>query len=81
MQIEEDLLHYIKNELSEEAPDNLGVTDSLLDSGFLDSMSIVLLTEYIESHFQAQINVDDLTPENFETVAAIAAVIRAALDK
>ena len=79
MQIEEDLLHYIKTELSEEAPPTMTSSDSLLDSGILDSLSIVLLTEFIENHFKVSINVDDLTPDNFESVETIAAIVKTAM--
>jgi len=80
MQIEDDILNYIKTELSQDAPASLSSSDSLLDSGILDSLSIVLLTEFIETHFKVKVNAEDLNPDNFESVDNIAALVRTALN-
>ena len=49
---------------------------SLIDSGILDSMGLMSLLNFIESQFGIAVNVEDLTPENFATLASIAHFIR-----
>ncbi|GAB1257177.1 acyl carrier protein [Aurantivibrio plasticivorans] len=75
MEFAPQILEYIKTELSETAPDDLQSSDNLLDSGILDSLSIVLLTEFLQTQFNVTVDPDDLTPENFETVDAIVQVV------
>ena len=47
--------------------------DSLLDSGLLDSMGIFELVKFLEETFGVPIEDEAIVPENFETVASIAA--------
>jgi len=44
---------------------------SLLLAGILDSSLMLDLVTYLEQSFQIQIDEDDLTPENFETIDAM----------
>ncbi len=46
--------------------------DSLIDSGIVDSMGILELVAFAESEFGIVVEDTDLTPENFESVAALA---------
>jgi acyl carrier protein len=47
-------------------------TDQLLESGIVDSLGILDLVAFLESGFQVHINDEELLPENFQTVEAIA---------
>jgi acyl carrier protein len=51
--------------------DNLKDTDSLIDSGIIDSLGIQILMPYLERTFSIRINDDEVLPENFETIDAI----------
>ena len=51
---------------------NLKDTDSLIDSGIVDSMGILELVAFVESDFGVVVEETDLTPENFESIAALA---------
>ena len=51
---------------------NLRDTDKLLESGIVDSLGILDLVAFLESDFQVHITDDELLPENFQTVEAIA---------
>jgi acyl carrier protein len=55
-----------------------GITDNtpLLENGVLDSMGVLDLVEFIEGEFKIGITDEDLLPENFRSVAEIAAFIQ-----
>lgn len=59
-------------------PANCGFSDedSLLESGVLDSMAMVDLIAHLEDKYGVDVTEDDMTPENFDTVDAIAAYVR-----
>jgi acyl carrier protein len=50
---------------------------SLLEGGILDSLSLVRLVVFLEETFQVTVGEADLIPENFDTVDAICAYLRA----
>jgi acyl carrier protein len=50
----------------------------LIDNDVLDSMAMFEMVNFIEDDFGIQIGDDDLVPENFETITAIARLV---LDK
>ena len=49
---------------------------SLLESGVLDSVVMIELIDKLETSFGFAIGEDELTPENFDTVAAIARLVQ-----
>ena len=50
--------------------------DALIDDGLLESLDIVTIVTDICHSFQVEISVDDLLPENFNSVDAILELIR-----
>ena len=50
---------------------------SLLLAGILDSSLMLDLVSFLEQGFQIQVDEDDLTPENFETIEAMVRYLRA----
>lgn len=48
----------------------------LLDSGIIDSMGILDLVSFIEKEFKITISEEDLLPENFESIASMAAFVQ-----
>ncbi len=48
---------------------------SLLDSGILDSFGIMSLLEFIQAEFGVDVPAEDIEPDNFETIAAIAQTV------
>lgn len=65
----------IRKYLIDHAPKGCGVqisdSDSLLEAGIIDSMSMVDLIAFLENEYSIQIDEDDMTPENFDSVDAI----------
>lgn len=50
---------------------------SLFDSGLIDSASFLMIVGFIEDRFAVVVDGDDLEPENFATIDAIAALVAA----
>ncbi len=68
----EELLRILK----ELRPDiDFNEKKALIDDGVLDSFDIVALVGEIGETFDVQIGVEDLVPENFNTLQAILALI------
>jgi acyl carrier protein len=54
----------------------LGNTTSLLETGILDSLSLLRLVVFIQERFGITVDDVDLVPEHFDTVDAISAYLR-----
>ena len=50
--------------------------DALLDSGIIDSLGILDLVAYIEKEFGVHVSDEELLPENFQTIDALAAFVQ-----
>jgi acyl carrier protein len=48
---------------------------SLFEDGFVDSLGLQQILTHIEDQYSIEVDDDDLVPENFETVAGIAALV------
>ena len=69
------LSRYIANDLLNQP--NLAVADDedLLGSGLLDSLSVMSLVHFIEQEFRVAIPAEDVTIDNFVSLAAIEAYL------
>jgi acyl carrier protein len=68
---------YVSRELVQDAsllP--LGNATSLLDTGVLDSLSLLRLVVFIQERFGITVDDVDLVPEHFDSVDAICAYLR-----
>jgi acyl carrier protein len=72
--IQKELRQYIGSELGRDVS---GVADSesLLEAGVIDSMGVLELVSFIEKQYRIAVSEDEMMPENFDTVNAIAAFI------
>jgi acyl carrier protein len=71
-EIRATLLGYIVSRFPAARARKLTDDAPLLDSGVIDSLGILALAEFITRELGIALDDDDLTPENFESVAALA---------
>ena len=60
--------------------EGVGDGDSLLESGVIDSMAVLEIVGHIEQQYRVTVSDDDMMPENFDTIEAIAAFIASRRD-
>ena len=71
----EILVEYIRDETGFAGP--LGVDDDLLESGALDSFSIVSLAMFAQERFGVEFDGEDMVRDNLARLSSLAALIRA----
>ena len=74
--IESALHRRIRGYLPKNNAGDLDDLQDLFESGILDSAGLVSFTAEIEREFQISIRDEDLLPENFRSIGAMAAYIR-----
>ena len=72
--IQNELRQYIGTELGRDMS-GLGDGESLLEAGVIDSMGVLELVSFIEKNYGIAVLEDEMMPENFDTVDAMAAFI------
>ncbi len=55
--------------------ENIGDDDSLLLAGIIDSLKMMDLIEYLEKEFSLKVDEDELMPDNFDSINAIASFL------
>jgi acyl carrier protein len=53
----------------------IGIDDPLLESGIVDSLGVLQIVGFLEKEFGVALADDDLTPENFRSIADIAELV------
>ncbi|MEK8107764.1 acyl carrier protein [Micromonospora sp. M12] len=76
MEIENGIRKILNSELFVEVPpEQIGLDDSLRAAYGLDSLGFVELRVQCEDMFDVRISDDDFTPENFQSVQAVADLV------
>jgi acyl carrier protein len=70
MSFREDLLAFVRDEVLASG-DAIGEDDPLIDEGLIDSMGLLKITVFIEERTGVRVPDDEVTPDNFQTVADI----------
>lgn len=71
---------FVVNKLADAAGANGGGlrdSDSLLETGVLDSFGMMHLLSFLEERFQMRLDGQELMPENFDTIEAISQLVHA----
>src|SRR5262247_4096865 len=75
-----DLIDEIRRLLTENFPAARSVVpgehDDLLEGGILDSVGVLTLVQLLEDRFSVTVSDEDLVPEHFRSLAALAAFLR-----
>ncbi len=80
--MKEMILEYIRHEyLDEEEDMTLDENTPLISSGIVDSFSMVSLKRFLEKKNGISIPDDEATPQAFDTVASIIALVNKHLEK
>jgi acyl carrier protein len=77
--MESDIIDYINREGSAKPDSPIKEDTALIESGILDSLSILKLVLFLEDRFKVKVSPEDVVPENFETVQAICRYLRSRL--
>lgn len=70
MDLRSDLLQFVKESLLR-GEEEVGPDDSLIDRGIIDSIGLMQLMAFIEERTSTRIPDHYITPDNFQSVAAI----------
>jgi len=82
--MKEMILEYIKNEyLDEDEAEDLKLNENtpLISGGIVDSFSMVSLKRFLEKKFAISIPDDEASPQAFDTVTSILALVNRHLAK
>jgi acyl carrier protein len=75
MTIENKIRDFIRQNFLFGGDEKIGETDSLLDSGIIDSTGAMELVSFLETEFAVEVSDRDLIPENLDSIAAIASFV------
>lgn len=79
MDVAVDVEHFILSEImTGSAIDAIAPDADLLATGIVDSHGVMQLVAFLRERYGVTVQDDDLTPENFATIAAIDAFVRRA---
>lgn len=74
-EMQEAILDYIREEYLEEEDEEIDIDTPLISGGIVDSFSMVSLKRFLENKYQITIPDEKATPEAFDTVNKICALI------
>ena len=70
------ILDYVKDEYLEDEDEELDLDSPLISGGIVDSFSMVSLKRFLENKYNISIPDDKATPEAFDTVNKICALVK-----
>jgi acyl carrier protein len=74
--IETKLSEYIAEKILKQPKRNIGPEEKLISSGMIDSFHLVDLSLAVEDAFGVRLDDTELNADTFDTIAALAAIIR-----
>ena len=81
-QIKQQIVDFITtNFLFDETDNGLGETDSLLETGVIDSTGVLELVAFIEETYGIKIEDEEIVPENLDSINNIAYYITSKLEQ
>lgn len=81
MEVEKAIEEFLVEDIMLADPNTrLDFDESLLDSGILDSLSLLRLIGFLEDHFGVLVGDDEVLPENFQSINLTAMFVRSKLN-
>ncbi len=74
MPVQAEVRRFLQNALGRDVR-QVSDVDSLLEAGAIDSLGVIHLVSFIEERFKVEVSEDDMIPDNFDSIAAIAAFV------
>lgn len=76
-ELENEIARHIGDQILPGTPqDKILASSSLFDDGIVDSLGLQQLIVYLEDNHDIEVEEDHLVPDNFETVAGIAQLVK-----
>lgn len=69
-----EIFIFIKNELNHS--NDFDIATNIVKEGLVDSMGILELVSFLERRYRIEIAFEDITPDNFQNVGAIARYVK-----
>ncbi len=76
MDLQQQLREYIINQTLHGAPEGFDDDYNLIDAGIMDSLTIINTVTYLEQQAGIEFGDDDIVPEHFSSIQALAAFAR-----
>ena len=67
--------HVVQQLLFGDASGLVADEESLIDNGVIDSTGVIDLVAYVEDCWDVQVEDDEIVPDNFDTIARLAAYV------
>lgn len=71
-QVAEQLVAFTNHTILRDVSSGIDADTPILEAGVLDSLSMLLLLSHVESSFGVQLPIEEVLPENFETLRVLA---------
>ncbi len=81
MQIESTIKNHISTNFLFSEDFTYADDASLIQEGIIDSLGVMELVEFVHSTFQVVVDPLEVTPDNFDSVAKLAAFVRLKMQK
>ncbi len=75
-EMQQAVLKYVKNEYLEDEEEEIDCDTALISGGIVDSFSMVSLKRFLENKYKISIPDEKATPEAFDSVNKIVALVR-----
>jgi acyl carrier protein len=79
-EIKDVILQYVIDEYQEDEDDEITYDTPLISGGFVDSFSLVSLKVFLENKYKISLPDDKATPEAFDSVNKIVALVKEYID-
>jgi acyl carrier protein len=70
-EIEKNIVQFLRSRGFLDGKKTIKETESLTESGVIDSIGLLQLVDYLESTYKIEIPMEIITPENFDTLNGI----------